>query len=229
MSNKINKITIPILEQFTDFMIANRRNVTPNFFADEFNRVKWICLQELPEDVFCTEAGIAATKLVETENTNFAGIIMSSLCKLVESIPELLEPMAIQGYEISKINGDTIHMLSRLNDLRKIYLDQPDKLYQYIKVLYKEEKCLKELVNNYEKATKSYKTLTRRPATLQEYEQMLGFIQTEIGKLTRRKHPIDALEKLISAREIFVKRNNTKHVAYIDLLIKEIEQNISHS
>lgn len=210
-------------------MIANHKKVSPNFFADEFNRVKWICLQELPEDVFCTEAEIAATKLAETENTNFAGIIMSSLCKLVEFIPELLEPMAIKGYEISKINGDTIHMLSRLNDLRKIYYGQPDKLFQYIKVLYKEEKCLKELVNNYEKATKSYKTLTRRPATLQEYEQMLGFIQTEIGKLTKRKHPTDALDKLISAREIFIRRNNTKHVAYIDLLIKEIEKNITQS
>lgn len=59
-------------------------------------------------------------------------------------------------------------------------------------------------------------------ASRTDYENMLAYVQTEIGKLTRKKHPQDAYNKLINAREIFEKRGNYQSVGYIDMLISKI-------
>ena len=56
---------------------------------------------------------------------------------------------------------------------------------------------------------------------------MLAYVQTEIGKLTRKKHPNDAKRKLLSAREYFVENNNEQSVRYIDLLLGKIEKQLS--
>ena len=52
--------------------------------------------------------------------------------------------------------------------------------------------------------------MARNAAPQRDYKLMLAHVQTEIGKITKRKHPLDAKSKLISAREIFNTRGYQK-------------------
>ncbi len=217
------------LERFSNLVLNTQNQMSTQNFSEEFGKIQRQYLIEKQKDLFCSEADRFADKLIEYENNDFAGIIMSALCKLTQFFPEKQEPFAIKGYEIAKANGDPIHMMARLNDLRKIYYRRPEKLYQYIQVLYKQEKCLKELTRNYDNAVNSYQSVTRQAAKQRDYEQMLAHVQTEIGKITKRKHPHDAKSKLLSAREIFEQRGNTKNVEYINMLLAEIEADISRA
>lgn len=211
---------------FSKFLRENRGQVSPQTFAEEFGKIQRQYFAAKQKDTFCQEAEALASQMVQEENTDFAGIILSSLCKIVQYLPELLEHFAIKGYEVAKSKGDTLHMMARLNDLRKVYYRRPEKLYQYIQVLYKQEKCLKELTRNYDKAVGSYQTVSRQAAQKRDYELMLAHVQTEIGKITKRKHPFDAQSKLLSARETFETRGYSKNVDYIDMLLNEINNSL---
>ncbi len=225
---KVISVSIaPTFKRFSAFVLDNQSQLSPKVFAEEFGKIQRHYMIEKQCDAFCSEADGLAAKLVEQKNNDFAGIIMSALCKLTEFMPNQLEKFAMNGYEIAKANGDPIHMMARLNDLRKVYYRRPEKLYQYIQVLYKQEKCLKELTNHYETLSETHKTVTRRLAPKKDYKQMLAHVQTEIGKLTKKKHPQDAQKKLLSAREIFESRGNKQNVQYIDMLLREIEDALS--
>ncbi len=213
----------PVMENFSKFIQNNRGQVSPQVFAEEFGKVQRQYLAAKQKDSFCSEAEILAGRMLEAQNNDFAGIILSNLCKITQYIPELLEGFAKKGFIVAKANRDPVHMMARLNDLRKIYYRRPDKLYQYIQVLYKQEKCLKELTRNYDRAVSSYQTVSRQAAPKRDYELMLAHVQTEIGKITKRKHPHDAETKLLSARETFEKRGYRQNVEYIDMLLDEIK------
>ena len=216
-------ITSSPMGGFSLQVLKNQNKMTPIAFAENFSEIQRQYFKVNKGDLFCSEADILASQLCEQRNYDFAGIIMSNLCKSFQYFPDKLEHFAIKGYKIAQSNGDYIHMMARLNDLRKIYYRRPDKLYQYVNVLYKQEKCLKELTNHYETATKSFRSIIRKPAPKEDYEQMLAHVQTEIGKLTKKKHPHDAKRKLLSARNFFSRTGNAKNVEYIDMLIKEID------
>ena len=207
---------------FSSFVLENQRRMTPQCFAQELGNIQKSYMRAKQRDLFCSEADMLADKLSEQKNNDFAGIIISAICKLTQFFPEQLEPFAQKGFIIAKANGDFIHMMSRLNDLRKIYYRNPNKLYKYLQVLYEQEKCLKVLSNNYDTAVNSYRTVNRHAANRVDYAQMLAHVQTELGKLIKRKHPEEAKEKLLSAREIFNSRGNTQHLGYINMLLREI-------
>jgi hypothetical protein len=118
-------------------------------------------------------------------------------------------------------------MMARLNNLRKIYYGNHNKLGDYVNVLYKQEKCLKELTNHYDTATENYHSIIRKPASKRDYSIMLAHVQTEIGKLTKKRYPQDAKAKLLSARKTFEKEKNYQSVNYIDMLLNEIEEMLS--
>ncbi len=212
----------PNIETFSRFVLGNSKNITPRLFSKNLGEIRSSYFAKGKVDEFCSKASSLARTLTEQNDNDFAGIIMSSLSK-VERLPiKTSEKIALQGYEIAKANGDYIHMMSRLNDLRKLYYRRPDKLYNYINVLYKQEKCLKHLSKHYDEAIAGYKTVSREAASQYDYTQMLGYVQTEIGKLTKAKHPHDALRKLLSARQIFELSGNKRSLSYIDMLISEI-------
>lgn len=228
MNTQIIKIlpqhaTVPTFENFSSYVLRNEGNITPRLFVDDFSRIQRQYLADKQRDLFCSEADTLASQLFEKKNFDLASIIMSTLCKVTQFFPDKLEPFAIKGYEIAKSKGDYVHMMARLNDLRKIYYRRPDKVYQYVQVLYKQEKCLKELTNHYESAIESFHTINRQPAAKRDYQQMLAHVQTEIGKLTKKKQPKDAKAKLLSARAFFEEQGNKKNVDYIDMLLGEIE------
>lgn len=214
------------LQKFSSVVLNKRKLISAESFADEFGRVRQMYFKDKQRDLFCSEADLFAEQLIKSKNYDFASIIISSLCKITEFIPDKLELFALRGYEIAKHKGDFVHMMSRLNNLRKVYQGNPDRLYDYVKVLYKQEKCLKELTNHYESAIGSYQSLIRKPASKKEYETMLAYIQTEIAKLTRRKHPEDALAKLKNAKAIFEKQQNKQSLRYVNFLISKINNNI---
>lgn len=215
-----------VFDRFGHIVAENGEYLTLTRFSKSFTNIKRGLLSSDNNDYFCYEADKLATDLVKKKKNDFAGIIYSSLCKINEFIPSNLEFFAKKGYEVAKENGDYIHMMARLNDLRKIYINKPDKLYDYIQTLYKQEKCLKQLTRHYEDSVGSYRSILRKPASKSEYLQMLAYVQTEIGKLTRKKHPNDAKRKLLSAREYFVQSNNEQSVKYIDLLLGKIEKQL---
>lgn len=212
----------PTLENFSKFLQNNRGQLSPQEFAEKFGKVQRQYLTSKQKDLFCTEADILAEQMVKEENHDFAGIIFSALCKITRYFPEKLEFFALKGLKIAKIKGDFVHMMARLNDLRKVYYRNPEKLFEYVQTLYQQEKCLKELTKNYDEAITSYNTVTRQAAPKKDYELMLAHVQTEIGKITKRKHPHDAMKKLLSARETFETRGYTQNVQYINMLLSEI-------
>ena len=217
---------IPTFERFARFVLENQEHITPLGFSKDFGSMQKMYMKSKSSDFFCSQADELAGRLVESSNTAFAGIIMSALCKLTEFFPEKLEGFAKKGYEIAKSNGDYIHMMARLNNLRKVYQGRFDKLYEYLQVLYKQEKCLKEMTNHYESAVGKYQSVVRNAASRNDYENMLAYVQTEIAKLTRKKHPYDAQAKLLNARQIFEKRGNHQSVGYINMLLSKIQDNI---
>lgn len=203
---------------FSEFIVANRKSVSPRIFSQEYGTF----VKSMKVDEFCAESEKLATALRNQNENGFAGIIYSTLCKVTEFIPNELEKFALKGYEVAQANGDYVHMMARLNNLRKVYDGRPEKLYDYIQTLYKQEKCLKQLTKHYEECVTNFQSVIRKPASQEQYEKMLAYVQTEIAKLTKKKHPNDALNKLMSARHIFEKQNNEQSLKYIDMLINEI-------
>lgn len=210
------------LESFSRFITSNPKSMTPQVFSQELGKVQRMYMKEHKHDMFCKSAEAFADELTNS-NSDFAGIIMSALCKITEFFPEKLEPLAKKGYVIAKNNGDCVHMMARLNDLRKVYYRRYDKLNNYINVLYKQEECLVQLNRNYDGAVSTYRTVARHAADKKDYEQMLAHVRVEIGKLVKRKHPEEAKIRLIEAREIFAQRGNKRNVDYIEMLLDEID------
>lgn len=214
----------PNLKGFLNFVLENKENISPASFYVQYTNIQNKWLKSVDRDFFCNHAQDLVTDLAHSGQRDFAGIVLSSLCKISSGIPERLEVFAKKAYELAKDNGDYVHMMARLNDLRRIYMGNPEKLYDYIQVLYKQEKCLKVLTRDYDKSASAYKSVIRELAPRQDYEKMLAYVRTEIGKLTCKKHPNDAMHKLMLARYTFEKYGNTKSVDYIDMLINKIEQ-----
>jgi len=204
---------------FSEFVLANRKEFSPRVFSQHYSPF----IKAMKRDEFCAESEKLALALTKENENEFAGIIYSALCKAAEFFPKELEKFAIRGYQAAEANGDYVHMMARLNNLRKIYIDNPERLYDYIQTLFKQEKCLKHITRNYDDCVKSYQSIIREPATREQYQSMLAYIQTEIAKLTRRKHPEGAIYKLMSARNIFEKQNNKQSLNYVNMLISEIE------
>ena len=211
------------IKQFGKYIVSHKKGVTLDFFAQEFGKLRTLYERNHQEDYFCQQADILADKLVQRDRLDFAGIVMSTLCKVNEYFPHNLEYFAQKGYDISRMNGDYVHMMARLNDLRKIYSKKPDRLLEYLDVLYEQERCLKHVTMNYRDSVASYRTISRKASPRQSYEMMLAFIQTEIAKLTRRKHPESAMYKLQSAMRIFEKNQSYDNANYTELLMRKIE------
>jgi len=213
-------------DKFSTKMRFSRKKILPADFAQEFIdfRHRFFSVQNCDE--FCAESDRLASDFIQSENLDYAGIIYSTVCKILMNCPCKLEYFAQMGYKVAEAKGDYVHMMARLNDLRKIYKDRPDKRFKYLQILYKQENCLKELTRRYDTAVKTYSSVQRKPAPKSDYEIMLAYVQTEIGKFTKFKHPHDALVKLSNARKIFNCYGFDKHVKYIDLLISDIAAEI---
>ncbi len=224
----LQKIQIPEVGRLADYVIQNNRHISPRFLSREF-----LTMQDRYADryydTFCHDAGVMAKCLEQGKNPELPGVIYSAMCKLTEFFPRKLEYFALKGYQVAERNGDFIHMMARLNDLKKVYKNKPDKLIQYIDVLYGQERCLKELCYNYDNAISTFRSVSRPPASRESYYLMLANTQTELAKLIRRKYPDQAKKKLLCARNIYSRdriespERNRASIAYIDMNLRKIE------
>lgn len=219
-----SKRMLPDFNKFSEFILQNQKQISPRVFSQEFGLIQRDFVSAKQRELFCQEADKLASRLISEQNGDFAGIIYSALTKLTEYFPKELEVYAKKGLQVAESQGDYVHVMARLNNLRKVYIDKPDRLYDYIQTLYAQEKCLKKLSKSYETATEGYKTVTRKAKNKEDYEKMLAYVQTEIGKLTWKKHPNDAMRKLLNAKRIFMEKGNKQSVEYIDFLMSKIEK-----
>lgn len=213
---------LPDIKYFCKYVADTRNNVSRRFFAGEFGRIKNAYLRNGQEDTFCFETDRLADRLMRNNNFDFVGIIMSALCKINENLPHNLEYFAKKGYAASCQNGDFIHAVARLNDLKRIYMGNPRKRAEYLQVLYKQEQFLQEMVQNYTGTVSSFCTIKRAAAPKDTYEQMLAYTKTEISKLTYRSNPREAMTKLNRAMQIFKKADNTHGWNYATLIVRNI-------
>lgn len=217
-----------IMQNFSNYLSRKGNEISPRDFAEKFQLIQRKYLQARERDAFLRESECLADTMVDRKQYDFAGILLSKLCKLTRYFPNELEPFAYRGFELAKANNDHIHAMARLNDLRQIYFKVYEKFPQYIRILFEQEKCLKKILEDYNGATESFRSVTRKPAQKREYELMLAHVQTDIGKVTKRKSPVSAKEKLLEARDFFGKNGYSQHVEYIDMLLSEIECSLSH-
>lgn len=217
----MNSNTIPIFRSFSKFVLENERMITPRVLSEHFINFQKSLERSAEVDEFCREADDLASKLFQDEKMDLAGIIYSGLCKMGGRD---MQVFAQKGYEVAEANGDYIHMMARLNDLRRVYYRDPSKVNEYVRVLYKQEKCLKHLTRNYDEDVKNFHSVIRRPGSFVEYETMLAHVRTDIGKLTWRKHPNDARHKLLLAKATFDKIGYTDSSKYIENLLKKIPE-----
>jgi hypothetical protein len=210
------------MRKFNDHIISEYAGMSSENFSLELKKISRICVEKHTEEAFSRTASGLASTMMNKNKSDFAGIIMSTLCKINEAVPSELEKYAKKGYEIAKSNGDYVHMMARLNNLRKIYTRNPQRFKDYLGVLFEQERCLNELTTNYAETKSKHRTVFRPIADKDDYEQMLAYVQTEIGKLTRSKSPNSAVRRLKSAKRIFSKNENYQSVEYIDLLLNKI-------
>ncbi len=223
----LQRIQIPEVGRLADYVIQNDKYITPKFLSKEFLTMQNRYADRY-YDSFCNDADVMARCLEKGENPELPGIIYSAMCKLTECFPSQLEYFALKGYQVAERNGDYIHMMARLNDLHKVYKNKPDKLMQYIDVLYGQERCLKNICYNYNNVITTYHSIIRKPASRESYYLILANTQTELAKLIRRRHPDQAERKLLSARNIYSRdkielpERNKASIKYIDMLLKKI-------
>lgn len=213
---------IPDFKKFSEFVLQNQKQMSPLVFSQQLGEMQRGYLMAKQRELFCQEADKLADKLVEAENGNFAGIIYSSLTKLTEFFPKELEVYAKKGAKVAEVNGDYLHLMARLNNLRKVYIDRYDQLYNYINTLFAQEKCLRKITSSYDSITQQYKTVTRKAAPKETYENMLACVRTELAKLIWKKHPHQAEQKFLDARKIFEKNGQKQSLEYIDFMLSKI-------
>lgn len=221
ISTMTNRV-LPDFKKFSEFVMQNQKQMTPMEFSKQLGEVQRGYRIAKQRELFCQEADKLADKLVESENGDFAGIIYSAITKLTEFFPKELEIYAQKGAKVAEANGDYLHLMSRLNNLRKVYIDRYDQLYNYINTLYAQERCLKKITGSYDTITQQYKTVTRKAAPKETYENMLACVRTELAKLIWKKHPHQAEQKFLEARKIFEQKGQQQSLEYIDFMLTKI-------
>ena len=211
-------------QDFSRFVGENIESITPMTFSNEFGKLEWSFIHYNEVDNFCNASIDLVTNVIEKNRSDLAGIIISGLCKIVDLPATQLEKIAKKGYYVAKKNDDPIHMMSRLEDLRRVLVGKKDRFYDYLHTLFKEEKCLERIVNDYDDLKDNRRTVLRELKPIESYQKMLAHVQVDIAKVTKKKEPENATKRLLEAREVFEKFKNKQTVEYIDMLLREISQ-----
>lgn len=111
---------------------------------------------------------------------DLAGIVFSRLAKL-PIMPELKEQFLKGGLRVSRKQGDLIHSLARIVDLKKLY-EQNGKTSKRTKMLFQEEQVLENITKNFLDAKDKYKTVAKNPTALNKYKLQLARVKVNIAK-----------------------------------------------
>lgn len=172
-------------------------------------------------DVFCERASKLADGLAQSGQRDFAGMIYSNLLKLPMLKPHFREQIAKRALEVAVVQGDFVHALARLVDLKMLYKDAGMKK-QYVDILLQEEKLLKKIIKDYPSSKLRFKSVARKIQPIDTYTLKMAMTKVDIAKSIMRREPNVALTRLYAAREIFVEYNRIKEVNFVDKLIYQI-------
>ena len=216
------KNIVPI-KNFSRYVLKNRDTISNKDFSRQLHQLRKSYGRTYhAEDTFSREADMLADELFDLNKYDFVSIIMSTLCKINRYRMDALEFFARKGLSIAEIQGDYVHMVARLNDLRNIYFNNPAYKNEYIHVLRKEENYLKIITQSYDNAKKSFCTCGHKMAPIKTYELMLAQIQADLAKYIKNSNPQEAKKKLTSALRLFNKHGVQKPVNYIAHIYVEI-------
>lgn len=147
---------------------------------------------------------------------DIAGMIYSRLAKL-PTTPELKEQFLRGGLRLARKQGDPIHILGRIVDLKKLY-EAEGKGNKFYKMLFSEEQTLTGIVENFVKAKINYRTVSKKAATEDVYSYRLAVVKVDIAKKMRSK---DRVERLLEAKEIFERLGCEKELKFVNKLLYE--------
>lgn len=179
--------------------------------------------EKTPEaDILVKKANQFAEKFTSNGNNNFASVIYSFLLKVVKN-PKIVETLAVKQLAIAKRTNDPIHIMARTAHIRKVYQEIAPNSPEHLKWLREEVRSIRRVINHYEHSTKNYKSISRDVRPKEFYEEMLGFILVDVGKILKKQSPKEAMPVMLEAKEIFAKLNNEKALDFVNQLIKETE------
>lgn len=154
---------------------------------------------------------------------DYVGIIYSALMKMPFIQPQAKELYASKALEYARNQGDSIHALARLVDLKILY-KQTKQNRKYTQTLFEEEKELIKICSNFRGAKENYRTCSREHSPLRKYELQLAKTRVDIAKVLLKSNPNRAAALLNKARKIFEQEGREKEVKFVDMMLDEIKR-----
>jgi hypothetical protein len=176
-------------------------------------------------DVFSESAARLADGLHHRGLDDFAGIIYSNLVKLPNISPKQREVFAQRALEVAQTQGDSLHTLARIVDLKKVYQTNGRKR-QVIDTLFLEEKQLMAIIKDFEGSKRSYKTYSRGANLLEVYELRLAMARVDIAKGLMNSNPLAAERKLQYAIPTFERFGRDREVQFAKTLLGQLSLKI---
>lgn len=164
-----------------------------------------------------------AEKLDRRGNCDLPGIIYSCLIKMPFLSAPVKEQYALRGLDFAREQGDLIHQLARIIDLKIIY-KQLKQDHNYKAILFEEEKVLRTICGNFRSAKENFKTYSRNHSPKSKYELELAKTRVDIAKIVMKNNPNKALAILTKARAAFEKLERPKEVEFVNTMLKQISE-----
>lgn len=177
-------------------------------------------------DVFCDQTSKLADALHHRGLEDFAGILYSNLVKLPNISPKQKEVFAQRALEVAQNQGDLLHTLARIVDLKKVYQNN-GRRRQVIDTLFLEEKQLVAIIKDFEKTKKSYRTYNRGVSPLETYQLRLAMARVDIAKGLLNSNPEAAERKILLAMPTFEEFGKEKELNFAQNILNQVYQKLT--
>ena len=177
-------------------------------------------------DMFCEQTSKLADGLHHRGLDDFAGILYSNLVKLPNISPKQREIFAQRALEVAQNQGDLLHTLARIVDLKKVYQNN-GRRRQVIDTLFLEEKQLMAIIKDFEKTKKSYRTYNRGVSSFETYQLRLAMARVDIAKGLLNSNPEAAERKILLAMPIFEDFGKEKELSFAQNILNQVYQRLT--
>lgn len=213
--NRFSKMTINGQHRDATYIISQMKQ-----YEKQYKKVGML-------DVFCEQTARLADALHHRGLNDFAGILYSNLVKLPNIPPRQREVFAQRALEVAQIQGDLLHTLARIVDLKKVYQNNGRKR-QVIDALFLEEKQLMAIIKDFEKTKKSYKTYNRGVSPLETYRLRLAMARVDIAKGLMNSNPTTAENKIKLAIPTFKQFGREKELEFANVLLSQLTTKVKN-
>ncbi len=201
--------------------ILNAKTHNPQNFVMNLSRYEKRFRQARQPENYAQQLFSFASVLRKRGVNDFPGIIYSALMKMPFLKAEVKEFYAREALDYAHQQGDNIHALARIVDLKIIY-KQSKHNHKYVQTLFEEEKELIKICNNFRGAKENYKTYGRKNSPLRKYEMQLAKTRVDIAKVLLKSNPNRAAALLNKARKTFDMEGREKEVKFVDMMLSEL-------